>query len=32
MQGFNEVWTSPETLPSRTEIADPDAWLRRVHP
>jgi coenzyme F420 biosynthesis associated uncharacterized protein len=31
MAGFNTVWTSPETLPTRAEIADPDAWLRRVH-
>jgi coenzyme F420 biosynthesis associated uncharacterized protein len=32
MAGFNEVWTSPETLPRRSEITDPDAWLRRVRP
>jgi coenzyme F420 biosynthesis associated uncharacterized protein len=33
MAGFNKVWTSPETLPLRAEITDPDAWLRRVaHP
>lgn len=31
MAGFNAVWTSPETLPSRAEITDPEAWLRRVH-
>lgn len=31
MDGFNAVWTSPNTLPSRAEIADPDAWIRRVH-
>jgi coenzyme F420 biosynthesis associated uncharacterized protein len=31
MGGFNAVWTSPETLPSRPEITDPEAWLRRVH-
>jgi coenzyme F420 biosynthesis associated uncharacterized protein len=30
MAGFNTVWTSPETLPTRTEIIDPAAWLRRV--
>ncbi len=30
MDGFNRVWTSPETLPLRAEITDPDAWLRRV--
>ncbi|HJQ45357.1 MAG TPA: zinc-dependent metalloprotease [Amycolatopsis sp.] len=31
MTGFNAVWTSPNTLPSRAEIADPRAWVRRVH-
>jgi len=30
MAGFNVVWTSPETLPTRTELTDPEAWLRRV--
>lgn len=30
-QGFNAVWTSPETLPLPTEIADPSAWVARVH-
>ena len=30
MDGFNTVWTSPETLPSRAEITDPDAWVARV--
>jgi coenzyme F420 biosynthesis associated uncharacterized protein len=32
MDGFNTVWTSPETLPTRTEITDPAAWLYRVAP
>ncbi len=32
MAGFNAVWTSAETLPLRSEITDPDAWLRRVRP
>ena len=32
MDGFNQVWTSPETLPTREEIADPQAWLARIHP
>ena len=31
MGGFNRVWESPETLPLRSEIADPAAWVRRVH-
>ena len=30
MDSFNAVWTSPDTLPSRREIADPRAWVRRV--
>ncbi len=31
MDGFNAVWTSPRELPSAAEIADPGAWVRRVH-
>ncbi|GAB3509779.1 zinc-dependent metalloprotease [Amycolatopsis cihanbeyliensis] len=31
MSGFNAVWTSPNTLPTRAEIGDPQAWVRRVH-
>ncbi|OLT48436.1 coenzyme F420 biosynthesis-associated protein [Saccharomonospora sp. CUA-673] len=31
MAGFNAVWTSPETLPTRAEIKDPQAWVRRIH-
>lgn len=31
MDGFNAVWRSPNTLPGRAEIDDPDAWLRRIH-
>ncbi|MFI7439194.1 zinc-dependent metalloprotease [Nonomuraea indica] len=30
MDGFNRVWTSPETLPTSAEISDPDSWIRRV--
>ena len=30
MDDFNAVWTGPETLPSKAEIADPDAWVTRV--
>lgn len=29
-EGFNQVWAGPENLPTRTEITDPDAWVRRV--
>ncbi|WP_114202647.1 zinc-dependent metalloprotease [Janibacter anophelis] len=31
VDGFNAVWTSPETLPSALEITQPDVWVRRVH-
>ncbi|KUG51814.1 coenzyme F420 biosynthesis protein [Serinicoccus chungangensis] len=31
VEGFNRVWTSPQTLPRPTEIADPQAWVARVH-
>jgi len=30
MEGFNQVWTSPQTLPSRAEITNPASWLDRV--
>ncbi|MCC9306632.1 zinc-dependent metalloprotease [Kitasatospora sp. RB6PN24] len=30
MDGFNRVWTSPNTLPTREEIQDPAAWVARV--
>jgi coenzyme F420 biosynthesis associated uncharacterized protein len=30
MDGFNRVWTSPNTLPTHAEIRDPDAWVARV--
>jgi coenzyme F420 biosynthesis associated uncharacterized protein len=32
MDGLNKVWTSPNTLPTRAEIADPEIWLARMHP
>jgi coenzyme F420 biosynthesis associated uncharacterized protein len=31
MEGFNAVWAGPENLPTREEIADPAAWVARVH-
>ena len=30
MATFNKVWTSPDTLPTRAEFADPHLWLDRV--
>ncbi|HEY1319423.1 MAG TPA: zinc-dependent metalloprotease [Streptosporangiaceae bacterium] len=30
MATFNRVWTSPETLPTRDELASPARWLERV--
>ncbi len=30
MSGFNQVWTSAETLPRKSELSDPDAWVERV--
>jgi coenzyme F420 biosynthesis associated uncharacterized protein len=29
--GLNAVWSSPQTLPSPAEIADPARWVHRVH-
>ncbi|MFD7429465.1 zinc-dependent metalloprotease [Streptomyces sp. NPDC059814] len=31
MDGFNRVWTSPNTLPTKAEIAKPSDWIARVH-
>ena len=28
--GFNRVWESTETLPTKSEIAQPSAWIERV--
>ncbi|MCU7823386.1 zinc-dependent metalloprotease [Kitasatospora sp. DSM 101779] len=30
MAGFNRIWTSPNTLPTKEEIHDPAAWVARV--
>jgi len=30
-EGFDAVWADPAHLPSKAEIGDPDAWVRRVH-
>jgi len=29
--GFNEVWTSPQTLPLPEEIENPSRWVQRIH-
>jgi coenzyme F420 biosynthesis associated uncharacterized protein len=29
--GFNAVWSSPQTLPLPEEIENPQAWVQRVH-
>jgi len=29
--GFNAVWTSPETLPLPQEIENPSIWVQRIH-
>jgi len=31
MDGFNRVWTSPNTLPTKAEISRPADWITRVH-
>jgi coenzyme F420 biosynthesis associated uncharacterized protein len=31
MEGFNAVWTSPDTLPRKSELAAPLDWVHRVH-
>jgi coenzyme F420 biosynthesis associated uncharacterized protein len=31
MDGFNAVFAEPANLPSKDEIHDPSAWIRRVH-
>jgi coenzyme F420 biosynthesis associated uncharacterized protein len=31
VEGFNAVWSSPDTLPLAREIEEPEAWVRRVH-
>jgi coenzyme F420 biosynthesis associated uncharacterized protein len=30
LDGFNAIWTSRETLPSKAEISDPARWIARV--
>jgi coenzyme F420 biosynthesis associated uncharacterized protein len=30
MDGFNKVWESPDTIPTMSEISNPDAWIARV--
>ncbi len=31
MAAFNAVWERPENLPTRAELADAGAWVKRVH-
>lgn len=31
VDGFNEIWTSAQTLPTAREIATPKDWVSRVH-
>jgi coenzyme F420 biosynthesis associated uncharacterized protein len=31
MEGFNTVWTSAETLPHKSELTAPHAWVERIH-
>jgi coenzyme F420 biosynthesis associated uncharacterized protein len=31
LDGFNTVWTSSQTLPTRAEITAPAEWVKRVH-
>jgi coenzyme F420 biosynthesis associated uncharacterized protein len=31
MTGFNRVWESPATLPTRAEITAPQDWVARIH-
>jgi coenzyme F420 biosynthesis associated uncharacterized protein len=31
MDGFNRIWTSPNTLPTKQEITKPADWVARVH-
>ena len=30
MEGFNRVWSRADNLPTKAEIADPQAWVARV--
>jgi uncharacterized protein (DUF2342 family) len=30
MPTFNKVWTSPDSLPTKDELANPQSWLERV--
>src|SRR5579875_1042350 len=30
MDGFNKVWESPQTIPTRSEIRNPRTWIARV--
>jgi coenzyme F420 biosynthesis associated uncharacterized protein len=32
IEALNRVWESPQALPTTEELADPDAWLKRLGP
>ncbi len=31
LDGFNAIWTSRQTLPTKAEISEPLSWIKRVH-
>jgi coenzyme F420 biosynthesis associated uncharacterized protein len=31
LDGFNVIWTSKQTLPTKSEIGEPLSWVKRVH-
>jgi uncharacterized protein (DUF2342 family) len=31
VDGFNAIWSSRQTLPTKAEIAEPLSWIKRVH-
>ena len=31
VDGFNAIWSSRQTLPTKAEISEPLSWIKRVH-